>query len=174
MACSFMQLAMLQFETRLQKCIKMWINVIRIFIWSHVTVRLNFRPYIQRYTSPNENFEYSYPLGRKLVVYHSHVWPLSVAPKYTYGQAHKILVVLSHMHAMKAPLRQVCIHRVSQELNSSSPARYLHIYGPRLLRFANNKDADQPAHPHSLISVFVFCFLEIIISRLATSEISIY
>ena len=27
-----------------------------------VAVKLNFRPYIQKYTSPNENFEYSYPL----------------------------------------------------------------------------------------------------------------
>ena len=26
------------------------------------TVKLNFRPYIQRYTSLNENFEYNYPL----------------------------------------------------------------------------------------------------------------
>ena len=31
-------------------------------VTSHVTVKLNFQPYIQRYTSPNENFEYSYPL----------------------------------------------------------------------------------------------------------------
>ena len=37
--------------------------------------------------------------------------------------------------------------------------------------FANNKDADQPAHPHSLISAFVIRFLESIISKLATSEI---
>ena len=29
---------------------------------SRVAVKLNFRPYIQQYTSPNENFEYSYPL----------------------------------------------------------------------------------------------------------------
>ena len=28
----------------------------------HVAVKLNFRPYIRRYTSPNENFEYNYPL----------------------------------------------------------------------------------------------------------------
>ena len=27
-----------------------------------VAVKLNFRPYIRRYTSPNEDFEYSYPL----------------------------------------------------------------------------------------------------------------
>ena len=27
-----------------------------------VVVKLNFRPYIRQYTSPNENFEYSYPL----------------------------------------------------------------------------------------------------------------
>ena len=37
----------------------------------------------------------------------------------------------------------------------------------------NNKGADQPAHPSSLISNFVFCFLEVI-SRLATSETSIF
>ena len=28
-----------------------------------VAVKLNFRAYIRRYTSPNENFEYSYPLN---------------------------------------------------------------------------------------------------------------
>ena len=33
-----------------------------------VAVKLNYRPYIRRYTSPNENFEYSYPL--------SHTWKL--------------------------------------------------------------------------------------------------
>ena len=37
--------------------------------------------------------------------------------------------------------------------------------------FAKNKDADQPAHLHSLISAFVIPILESIISRLATSEI---
>ena len=51
------------------------------------------------------------------------------------------------------------------------------IYGPPrektgLWEFANNKDADQPAHPRSLISVFVICLLERFISSLATSEIS--
>ena len=30
---------------------------------SRVAIKLNFRPYIRRYTSPNENFEYSYPLN---------------------------------------------------------------------------------------------------------------
>ena len=49
--------------------------------------------------------------------------------------------------------------------------------GPRrektcLRWFVNNTGADQPAHPHSLISAFVIRFLESIISRLATSEIS--
>ena len=28
-----------------------------------VAVKLNFRTYIRQYTSPNENFEYSYPLS---------------------------------------------------------------------------------------------------------------
>ena len=41
------------------------------------------------------------------------------------------------------------------------------------LGFANNKGADQPAHPHSLISTFVIRLLKSIISKLATSEISI-
>ena len=35
-------------------------HVLRLCL--RVTVKLNFRPYIRRYTSPNENFEYSYPL----------------------------------------------------------------------------------------------------------------
>ena len=38
----------------------------------------------------------------------------------------------------------------------------------------NNKGADQTAHMHSLISAFVVHSLESIISKLATSDISIY
>ena len=38
----------------------------------------------------------------------------------------------------------------------------------------NNTGADQPAHPRSLISAFMICFLESIISKLATCEISIF
>ena len=40
--------------------------------------------------------------------------------------------------------------------------------------FANNKGADQPAHPHSLISAYVNCLMESIISRLDTGGISIF
>ena len=52
-------------------------------------------------------------------------------------------------------------------------------YGPRsvktcLWEVANNKGADQPAHPRSLISTFVFRFLECIISKLASREISTF
>ena len=39
---------------------------------------------------------------------------------------------------------------------------------------ANNTDADQLAHPRRLISAFVIRFLERIISKLATSEISLF
>ena len=54
----------------------------------------------------------------------------------------------------------------------------INIIGPRcektcLQRCANNKGADQPAHPRRLISTFVIRLLKSIISRLATSEISI-
>ena len=74
-----MRLATLQFETKLQKCIRIGDNHIQNFhlgryivgytlgnhvlrLHSRVAVKQNFRPYIRRYTSPNENFEYSYPL----------------------------------------------------------------------------------------------------------------
>ena len=51
--------------------------------------------------------------------------------------------------------------------------------GPRhekicLRGFANNKGADQPARTRRLISTFVIRLLLSIISRLATSEISIF
>ena len=36
--------------------------------------------------------------------------------------------------------------------------------------FANNKGADQPWHPHSLISIFDVCLLESIICILTTGE----
>ena len=39
---------------------------------------------------------------------------------------------------------------------------------------ANNIGADQPVHPRSLISAFVIRFLESIISKLTTSEVSIF
>ena len=53
------------------------------------------------------------------------------------------------------------------------------IIGPRrektcLRGFANNKGADQPALPRSLISTFVIRLLKSTIPRLATSEISMF
>ena len=41
------------------------------------------------------------------------------------------------------------------------------------LGFVNNKGADQPAHPRRLISASVIHFLDSIISKLATGEVSI-
>ena len=68
--------------------------------------------------------------------------------------------------------------------NHSRKDRNLHIrvlaniIGPRrektcLRGFANNTGADQPAHPRRLISASVIHLSKRIISRLATSEISI-
>ena len=53
------------------------------------------------------------------------------------------------------------------------------IYGPRrektcLRGFANSTGADQPGHPRRLISAFIIRLSRCIISRLATSEISIF
>ena len=69
-----MRLATAQFETKLQKCIRMGITIFKFFIWGdisfvytfgnqvlrlrlRVVVKLNIRPY----TSLHEKFEYSYP-----------------------------------------------------------------------------------------------------------------
>ena len=53
------------------------------------------------------------------------------------------------------------------------------IYGPQyektfLRDFANNTGTDKPAHLRSLVSAFVIHFLESIICKLATGEISIF
>ena len=41
-----------------------------------------------------------------------------------------------------------------------------------VMSYANNKGADQPAHPHGLISAFVVCCLDSIIPLVSISEIS--
>ena len=41
-----------------------------------------------------------------------------------------------------------------------------------VMSFANNKDADQPVHPRSLISAFVVRCLDSIISLISIAEIS--
>ena len=53
------------------------------------------------------------------------------------------------------------------------------IHGPRrekpcLWRIANDKGADQPAHPRSLFSAFVIRVLVSTISKLETNESSIF
>ena len=51
----------------------------------------------------------------------------------------------------------------------------LDLKKPVLIRgFGNNKGADQPVHMCSKISTFVIRFLESIICKLATGEISIF
>ena len=55
----------------------------------------------------------------------------------------------------------------------------LEHYGPRrektcLQGLANNKGADQPAHPCSLFSAIVIHVVKSTISKLATSEISFF
>ena len=59
------------------------------------------------------------------------------------------------------------------------PIHVITIFGPQhekicLRGFANNTGPDQPAHLRSLISTFVIRFLESVLCRLATGEISIF
>ena len=72
-----MRLAMLQFETKLQKCIRMGITIFNIFTWGGISsdihseitfygyVHASRKNYISDCISTNENFEYSYPLINK-------------------------------------------------------------------------------------------------------------
>ena len=41
-----------------------------------------------------------------------------------------------------------------------------------LMSYANNKGADQPAHPRSLISAFVVCCLDSVMSLVSVTKIS--
>ena len=71
-----------------------------------------------------------------------------------------------------------CI-RLDDEEQVKTKYIYITSYGPWrektcLRGSANNTGTDQPAHPCSLISAFVICFLESFICKLATGEISIF
>ena len=57
---------------------------------------------------------------------------------------------------------------------SSYSSYFCYYMGLDTRGYANSKGADQPVHPRSHVSDFVICFLERIITRLATSEISIF
>ena len=76
------------------------------------------------------------------------------------------------MNKEKGKRRQLYIHW--QSFVGMLP---LFIYGPGhakmcLMPYANNKGADQPAHPRSLISAFFVRSLDSIISLVFRSEIS--
>ena len=68
----------------------------------------------------------------------------------------------------------------NQRFNFRAQKKQKHfIYWPHrnktcLGGFANNKGADQPAHPRSLISAFVIPILESTICKIAAGEISIF
>ena len=47
-----------------------------------------------------------------------------------------------------------------------------HVMRKPVYAYANNKGADQPAHPRSLISAFVVCCLGSIISQVSIPKIS--
>ena len=83
--------------------------------------------------------------------------------------------VCSHMHKTYSALAlhpDICTHyKALNNIGPPSPSRENLSSGGQ---YANNKCADQLAHPHSLISAFVIRFLEYFICKLATGEISIF
>ena len=81
------------------------------------------------------------------------------------------------LHIIKEMLRYHPSRLVSIAKNTLLHVSYqmgLDARKPVFGGFANNKGADQPAHTRSLISTFVIRYLESIISRLASSEISTF
>ena len=54
MTCGFIRLATLLFETKLQKCIRMGITILKIFIWSDISsdIRLEIMFYGSARVSP--------------------------------------------------------------------------------------------------------------------------
>ena len=71
MTCAIMRLAILQFETKLQKSIRMGIAIFKIFIWggtsSDIRSEITFPIVYPTINLRNENFEYSYILPPKLM-----------------------------------------------------------------------------------------------------------
>ena len=83
--------------------------------------------------------------------------------------------VLTKFHKNKS-LAKIC--EITVYLTQISHTIHPGLNGPRrkktcLRGFANNKGADQPGHPCSLISTFIIRLFEIITSKLATSKFSI-
>ena len=69
------------------------------------------------------------------------------------------------------------VYKAVQQLVHTVGSHCYASNGPRCEKtclpwFANNEGADQPAHMRSLISAFAIGFLESIICKLATGEIS--
>ena len=60
----------------------------------------------------------------------------------------------------------------SMEIFNNYDYKWAKSWENLFLPYANNKGADQPAHPRSLISAFVVRYLDSIICILATSKIS--
>ena len=92
---------------------------------------------------------------------------LMIMNETTFEPAHEKIVLTAKAQA------SLCIPTVSPELSLFAHT----INQPShekicLMSYASNKGADQPAHPRSLISAFVVCCLESIISLDSTAQIS--
>ena len=101
----------------------------------------------------------------------------------TYEPRHKISnnVVCATSKAKKEVARtRLSLHLSKSHIAGNHISRLIClIFGPQrektcLRGVVNNTGADKPAHPRSLISAFVICFLESTICKLATGEISIF
>ena len=73
-----------------------------------------------------------------------------------------------HLHcSCTTPSSTIC-NGFGQERNKCEPDHEKTV----LMSYANNKGADQPAHPRSLISTFVVCCLDGVMSLVSVTKIS--
>ena len=84
-----------------------------------------------------------------------------------YGSEDKIAVMLSYLQKRWERDKKERMDKRKDRWDKMS-----HVMRKPVLPYANNKVADQPAHPHSLISAFVVHCLDSIIPLLAIAEIS--
>ena len=89
-----------------------------------------------------------------------------------YGEISKIIPNYHQIPSLSVPLRwgSICLYPLEPLLYDIT--KWATSWENLFLLYANDKGADQPAHPRSLISAFVVCCLDSIISLLAKSKIS--
>ena len=145
------------------------VHVIKCIIF-HKVIKLIVRKTIIK--KPNPKLVVAGLLNTKFSCYHSAAMPFRLFVTKVHSMASYYYLNQSHQAKTTKMLHKYPgIRAESSERKASGlPSMIQYVHGQKL--YANNKDADQPAHPRSLISVFVVRCLDSIIPLLANSKLS--